>query len=215
MLKTVCIIFLALSVCLKAESIKTVLYSETAGVGITLNKTLTTTNDTITVLVSNNIETITTKMDKSYNAIETKWVCPSKFANIHAKREDNNIIFTGTHNNNEVSFTTTIDNDAWHQNIETGLKHFIKSKNTRHLFWAIRPKDLKLIKFMVTKVKEEPITVQGKTVNALNVRMQLTGLMALLWNAHYWFNPETGEFYKFEGANGPPGTPPTTIIKVE
>ena len=130
MLKTFCIIFLALSVCLQANNIKTILYSETANIGITLNKTIIIKDDSITVFVSNNIETITTKMDKNYSTYETKWVCPSKFANILVRRKGNNIIFIGNYNNNEISFTTKIDNDVWHQNIETGLKHFIKSNKT-------------------------------------------------------------------------------------
>ena len=50
---------------------------------------------------------------------------------------------------------------------------------------------------------------------ALKIEMKPPGLAGVVWKAYYWVDPTTGEFIKYFGKKGPPGTPDFTIIKTQ
>jgi len=58
------------------------------------------------------------------------------------------------------------------------------------------------------KEKTEEIVLGGKKIQTIRYKAQLHGLLALLWQAHYWYRLPDYAFilYKTEGAPGIPGS---------
>ena len=63
-----------------------------------------------------------------------------------------------------------------------------------------------------TKKSKKTITINGKEEIALKIEMKPPSRRYCL-KAYYWVNPSNGQFIKYVGKKGPPGTPDYTIIK--
>ena len=59
--------------------------------------------------------------------------------------------------------------------------------------------------------REEIHTVRGPRLAAAKVVIRPDGLLGGLWRAEYWFRAEDGQFVRYRGTHGPPGTPETVI----
>ena len=60
------------------------------------------------------------------------------------------------------------------------------------------------------KVGIESLSAQNKKVQAQKVKVSLSGPKSMFWHSYYWFGINDGIFLRYEGVNGPPGTPQTT-----
>ena len=95
------------------------------------------------------------------------------------------------------------------------LKNFARSNDKKTTVWVINKSDNELRKMIFTKLKNEEITIKNNKQPALKIEMKPPGLAGVVWKAYYWVHPTTGEFIKYFGKKGPPGTPDFTIIKTQ
>ena len=78
-------------------------------------------------------------------------------------------------------------------------------------FWMVRQDKMEPIKLKARKIAEEPVNINGREVWSHKIRLTLTGPLAKLWQAHYWFRKADLVMLQYRGVNGPPGTAETFI----
>ena len=94
------------------------------------------------------------------------------------------------------------------------MSKFIQSKDKRTFAWSINKKENSLRQMIFTKVGKENIAIDGKPHDCIKVEMKPTGIAGTFWKAYYWFDKTSGEYLKYVGKKGPPGTPNFIIEKV-
>lgn len=57
--------------------------------------------------------------------------------------------------------------------------------------------------------------MDGRTEEAMRVRVSPWGLLSLFWSSLYWFRPSDGAFLRYEAVRGLPGTPKTVVELIE
>ena len=133
-----------------------------------------------------------------------------------AEREGRRIYIRGTLNGRTIRRTERLDdNDPWIQSIEKSLESFVLSDDERTEFWTLQPDDLTLRKLQARRQGREMVEVDGERVEAWKVRISLPGIGSVFWGANYWYRTSDGQFVKYEGVRGGPGTPTTTVEKVD
>jgi hypothetical protein len=163
--------------------------------------------------------------------VETRWIAPDKAyfnlcdasgntqewrvrypdADIVAKRVGNLIRLQGTRNGKVIHQDLEIDASPWFQPLSYALGRFSQSHLDSVVFWTIRPDTLTVVKLRARSLGEEQVTTRAGLFPARKVRISLDGFLSHFWEAHYWFRQADGLFVRYEGANGLPGTPITTI----
>lgn len=107
------------------------------------------------------------------------------------------------------------DDDPWIQSIEKSLEPFVLSDDDRMEFWTIQPDSLDLRKLLAKRSGPETVDVDGEQVEAWRVRISLPGIGSIFWGAEYWYRTSDGQFVRYEGTRGPPGTPETVVEKID
>ncbi|TVQ25759.1 MAG: hypothetical protein EA383_07220 [Spirochaetaceae bacterium] len=103
------------------------------------------------------------------------------------------------------------DADPWIQSIERSLEPFVRSSRDRMQFWTVQPGDLTLRKLQAVRRGRSTIDVDGERVDAWEVRISLPGISSMFWSATYWYRVSDGQFVRYEGVRGWPGTPRTVV----
>jgi hypothetical protein len=123
-------------------------------------------------------------------------------------REGTRINVTGTLNGKPVLKVLKVPDYIWGQNSEFALMDFVKSGRRQEDFFVVKPDDLSVNKMRMLKEETEEIIFNGKMIKTVRYKAQLHGLLALLWQAHYWYRLSDNQFilYKTEGALGIPAS---------
>ncbi|MFP4643924.1 MAG: hypothetical protein ACLFM0_06185 [Spirochaetales bacterium] len=133
-----------------------------------------------------------------------------------AEREGRRIDIRGTLKGRTIRRTERLDDDdPWVQSIEKSLEPFVLSDDETTEFWTLQPDDLTLRKLRARKRGREKVEVDGEKIEVWNVRISLPGVGSVFWGANYWYRTSDGQFVKYEGVRGGPGTPTTTVEKVD
>jgi len=104
-----------------------------------------------------------------------------------------------------------IGSEPWVQQFWFGLLPFLKSNDSSFRFSIINPKDFTRVRMIAHKERIVPLTIEGKDVPALQVKITLQGFKSMFWTGHVWYDPQTYTFLKYE-ANSGPNTPLMTVI---
>ena len=130
-----------------------------------------------------------------------------------AKREGDLIRIRGTFRGKPVDKEVDIDDDVWFNKLDHGLSAFAVSDRQEISFWVLKLlSDLDPIKMTAEKEGVERIKVGGKSYEAVKVKLVLDHfILSKLWSAQCWYRTSDGLFLRYQGANGRPGTPVTTI----
>lgn len=127
-----------------------------------------------------------------------------------------------------IQVETTLENEIYHIKGKINFKPYSKKIKSKGKFWyqhigfvignlikddvniryeCIRPDNLELYEMQADK---KEITQYGE-VKVLHIYTHLTGFLAKFFGSHYFINVATGQFLKYEGVHGAPGTPKTII----
>ena len=130
-----------------------------------------------------------------------------------AQREGNLIRIKGLFNGEAIEKAVDIDEDVWFNKLDHGLSGFAVSDQEELSFWVLKLlSDLDPIKMIAEKEETERIEVSGIFYEAVKVKLILDHfILSKLWSARCWYRASDGLFLRYEGANGPPGTPVTVI----
>jgi hypothetical protein len=99
----------------------------------------------------------------------------------------------------------------WAQNQELRLEWFVRSGMDRTVFCSFDPGSMTLYEFEATARGRELVSLNGRSISACRVHLNLNGLLAAFWGADYWLDPVTGHLLRSKAINGHPGTPPTVV----
>lgn len=147
--------------------------------------------------------------DEDGNTVE--WRLRNPTEDITARRSGNLIALAGNRAGKKFHKDISIDKSPWFQPIPYSLGRFSQSRLNTVAFWAIRPDNLDVVKLLAKRDGEGQITTRAGPLLARKIRISLDGILSHFWTANYWFRDSDGLFIRYEGANGFPGTPMTTM----
>lgn len=136
---------------------------------------------------------------------------PGSGLDLAVQRDGNLLIVAGKYKGKEAKEELKIDDLPWYQFVEVSLSDFVRSARERTEFWIIQPNNLKHYKLVAIKQKTECITVHGQEVEAVQVKVTVSGVGSLFWSTQYWYRRSDGLYLRFEGVRGGPGTPKTIV----
>ena len=122
------------------------------------------------------------------------------------------LIIEGTFKGENLVKCIDLDGLPWMQKYPYSLKSFVQSKEKACEFWALKFDDLKPYKLCAKKVCEETVVSPDGDFMACKIRVSAAGWRSKFYSVNYWYRHEDGMFVRFEGVNGPPGSPKTEIV---
>jgi len=181
----------------------------TAGSKVWTNTYEVTSQDGEVVGVVSNESEVWTVRNQVSGATTTLNV-QSKTLTLVGKVEGNTLRLEGKKQAKEVKKSYSLDGKPLYAVPELSLKSFVVSGEKEVVFFSIRPDDLSGYMMKAIREAEETIDVNGKSLQAIRVRVTLANWMSRFWSVFYWFDRE-GNFLMYRGVNGGPGTPETVI----
>jgi hypothetical protein len=146
------------------------------------------------------------EVEKNLATLSWNYEESNKNTNITAIRKGNQIYLSGMDRGKPINKIFKINELSWNQTFNIGLEHFALAPEKSMKFWSIGtsgPGNMKITTFKVKKKKIETISVNGKTVEAVHLRMSLTGLLSIFWSGSYWYRKSDGRFVRYQGKSGP------------
>ncbi len=131
---------------------------------------------------------------------------------IDAVRRDETLTIEGALSGQPIIRTHSLGDLPWHQALSISLRAIIEHPNGPREFWILRPDTLDLHRMQVSELIATDLELLGQVIPTWRLTIRLTGWQSYLWHAHYWLRQTDGQFLKYEGISGPPGTPATIII---
>ncbi len=119
-----------------------------------------------------------------------------------------------TKNNTTTKKTTPLNKTPFKFPPSFFMADFIQSKETTQFIWVANKKDTELRQMIFTKLENETVTHNNRTTHCIKLEMKPTGFAGMFWKAYYWFDATSGDFIKYIGKKGPPGTPDFLIEKI-
>lgn len=156
------------------------------------------------------------RVDENLHTQRWRYISRENRVDYTARLRGDEIVIEGVNEGETVNERKRLrDDDPWIQSIEKSLETFVLSNDDRMEFWTIQPDNLSLRKLLARRSGPETIDVDGEPVEAWRVRISLPGIGSIFWGAEYWYRTSDGQFVRYEGTRGPPGTPETVVEKIE
>ncbi|ABW68670.1 hypothetical protein [Desulfosudis oleivorans] len=171
---------------------------------------LETGGQTRLVYVEKEEKSVTT-IDADFATICWETVRPEENTKVRAERKGNVIRLTGTFQGKTVNREFPIDDKPWYQATTLCFRPFVTSGDEKLEFWILRPSTLEPHRLVARKKGVDRWPVLGEPAEVQQVRIGLPGMLAPLWSGDYWFRKTDGVFVKYEGPNGPPGSPTVVV----
>ncbi len=209
--------FVLLTGSIGAVSEGTCKYLETCG-GDKKNFTIKieVVGDTTVILTDRGSEKYTIFCDSTGANFRWTTSIPDEKTEITASRRGSFVDISGIFKGDSIHKTLEAGAYLWIQPMALSVSTFIRSGEEKLDFWMIRPDKLSGMRMTVEKAdKPVEIDVCGAKISAVEVKKTVHGLSSLIWKSHYWFHESDDLFLKYEGVNGIPGTPKTTVELTE
>lgn len=133
---------------------------------------------------------------------------------ITAIRKGETIHIKGTVNGDMVEKQLLIDDKPWYQFLSFSLQPFLKNESFQKTqFWILAPRRLEMHMMAALKEEEVPVTLHGKEIPAIKVRVAPDGLVGKLFYGHYWYRKPDFLWIKYQGDHGP--LSPETVIHLQ
>lgn len=149
------------------------------------------------------------ELDSSLATLKWFYRNPKKKTAVTAYQENNFISLSGTYEEKKLNKKFKINDSPWKQIISLDLENFVSTGEKEVTFWAIGiegPGAMKISELSAKLKNEETVTVDEKEVDAIRIRISMTGIMSVLWHGDYWYRKSDNKFIRYEGDSGP-GTP--------
>ena len=129
---------------------------------------------------------------------------PERQMELDAKLQGKDILLTGHSRADKVEKRFSAAGAPWNQLFQMGLPPFARGKEKGFQFRSIGtqgPGEMKIGKFTVTRRDDEKITLAGKEITAVRLRISLSGLLSIFWHGDYWYRHGDGRFLRYRGKN--------------
>lgn len=121
-----------------------------------------------------------------------------KFSKVYVKYQEKNKVFKN------LSFE--IGKEPWIQNFVL-LKEYMNGFPQRFEFLLFSIESLKFRNMILNKKNLESIEIEGGKLETVKYALTVKGIPGFLWTAHIWLDAQTGDFLKYKGLAGGPGSP--------
>jgi hypothetical protein len=125
------------------------------------------------------------------------------------------LVMEGQLDGEKVSWDEPLKGRTWYQPLSFALRDVAGGSKSEAEFFCLRPDNLEPMSMTAQRKGLESIDVNGSQVEAVRVQVRLRGLLSIAWHGDYWFRTKDNLFVRYEGVNGPPGTPKTVIELVQ
>lgn len=129
-----------------------------------------------------------------------RWELASEAVQLQAHVEDGRLVLTGNNGNQAVDQQKDLQGLPWYQPLSFSLAQFLDTGRDKAEFWMVRPDDFSFIKMQAERQGREIISLQGSELAAQRVSVRPTGLLAMLWQADYWFGTDDRQLLKYESS---------------
>ena len=137
---------------------------------------------------------------------------PNRRIDYWVTREGNMLVVEGILGGAPVSRRIAISPLPWYQVMERSLHDYLVGGARGELtFWIMNPWEASAYLMRAASEGNQLISVNGRRVSALTIRLRPTGVFQPFWSALYWYRPDDGFFLRYEAVRGFPGTPLTVI----
>ncbi|MBP9855281.1 MAG: hypothetical protein KBD53_10495 [Candidatus Omnitrophica bacterium] len=120
---------------------------------------------------------------------------PNEGSDYKGIRKGNTLELRGKFKNKELTRRIQLNEDLpFYFNPKLGLKGFVLSKAEKMEFWGLRTDELTEFKMKAEKKGVAPITVDGKTFDALKIYWAATGIGEKFFNRTYYYRLSDAEF---------------------
>lgn len=151
-------------------------------------------------------QTDTLRLDTDRNATSWTYTNTDGERSLFGERRGNIIVLRGEEADRPVKKTYDIDGLPWKQFFPFDLEPFARSDGAKMQFWSVGtmgPGNLKCARFTAKKRGEGRIRVMDGEVDAVMIRVNLSGWMSTFWHADYWFDRADGTYMAQVGFDGP------------
>lgn len=124
------------------------------------------------------------------------------------------VILKGSYKNLKIDKIFSLKTKHWKQMFPLDLKEFIISDSSSTLFCGISTIQIATMQMGTLEAKKiglEHLTINGKDMELLHVRVSLPGFKSVFWHGDYWFKQNCGTFVKSVSYDFP-GAPPVISI---
>jgi hypothetical protein len=174
-------------------------------VSVTAVRVVPSADDAVTITAATGHEKRTVTADGTLSARSLVFHNPPAGTSYQAIRAGNKITVKGQLRHRSLQRTFTVGNAPWWQAIEQALERFARTKAGFMKFRFINADECELHEMEATREGVETVTVDGRAVRAVRVKVNLPGLASLFWRADYWFRERDGTFVRYETVAGPGG----------
>jgi hypothetical protein len=146
----------------------------------------------------------TFSVDASLTTREWTFSDPERGMELASSLQGDRIVLSGSFKGKKVGKRFDAKGAPWNQLFQMGLGPFVLSGEKSMTFRSIGtegPGELKIGKMSVTRKGEETIEIAGKPVDAVRLRISLSGLLSIFWHGDYWYRRSDGLFLRYRGRN--------------
>jgi hypothetical protein len=129
---------------------------------------------------------------------------PARRMELAAAVQGQYILLQGMFQGKKVEKKFAVSGARWNQLFQMGLGPFVLSAGESIQFRSIGtqgPGELKIGKFSVTRKADEAIDLAETEVDAVHLRISLSGLLSVFWHGDYWYRKNDGRFLRYRGKN--------------
>lgn len=156
--------------------------------------------------------------DRRWNTRSFMIANRSEGIEVEASRSGDRILVSGIHRGTPVKKELVLEEDLpWYQTFNHQFGDFALSDEKKRQFWMIRLDTLEATRWQLKRIGSERLPIGGSQIEAVRVRLSLTGLLAPFWSADLWYRAEDGRFLRYLGPIRGPGSEEveTLLVKEE
>ena len=158
----------------------------------------------LTTTRGSNVVRQTFLVDSDLATREWTFSDPVRRMDLAAAVQGEKIILSGSFQGRKIDKRFDAAGPPWNQLFQMGLGLFVLSGKKGVSFRSIGtqgPGELKIGKMTVTRKEEVSITIGGREVDAVHVRISLSGILSMFWHGDYWYRRSDGRFLRYRGKN--------------
>lgn len=133
------------------------------------------------------------------------WQYTGPDTDVDARVVDGTLAIRGRRAGETVDGTYALAGLPWYQPLSFSLARFLQTPAREVTFWTIRPDTLRPVKMLAERKGVEALAWRGTTVRTDRVHVRPSGMLALLWEADYWFARDSGCFVRYASSGRFPG----------
>lgn len=134
---------------------------------------------------------------------------------LHIRKVGEILKINGMKEGDPIHHLKPVGDTPWYQNIGWASTNMLLQGKEECLFRMLRPDNFSVLSMKAEVVGYESIIIRNGSVNAVKVRVSLTGFLQHFWSGYYWYRRSDYQMLKYSGKSGPPGSPSMQMFLID